>query len=191
MNDRADSPVLTQLLVRMADGDREAGDEFLPLVYDELRRLAHNLVQGEASRAAHATSLVHEAWLRIQKPDLGVDWEGRKHFFRLAARAMRRVLVDRARRRKASKRGGGQADQALDEQLAYWEERKVDTIAVHEALEKLEERDPRLVQIVELRFFGGLTIEETGVALDMTRRQVDHAWAFARGWLMRELKAEL
>ncbi|MBD3162500.1 MAG: sigma-70 family RNA polymerase sigma factor [Candidatus Latescibacteria bacterium] len=176
-----------RLLRRLEEGDDQAAEELLPLIYQELRSIAGRLMAGE--RKAHtlqATALVHEAWMRL----LGGSEPGsanRQHFLRLAARAMRRVLVDHARAKRADKRGGGKAPQPLDEALAAYEDRPEDLLALDEALTRLGEKDEELLRIVELRYFAGLTLEETAEQVGKTVRQVHLAWGFARGWLKREL----
>jgi len=176
-----------QLLDRINGGDAAAAEELLPIVYEELHAIAHRLMAGE--RRAHTlqtTALVHEAWLRLNGAD--ARYENRRHFLRVAARAMRRVLVDHARRKRAAKRGGEDAPLPLDAALALYEENPVDLLALDEALEGLGRRDETLARIVELRFFAGLTLEEAGGVLGLTVRQVHRGWTFARGWLRRELE---
>ncbi len=180
----------TQLLLRMARGDSLASAELLPLLYDELHGIAQRFMAGERrDHTLQPTALLNEAWLRLAgSPD--AQYVDRTHFLRVAARAMRHVLVDHARAKRSAKRGGGRAAVSLDidEALAYWESDHTDLLALHEALERLNEKDPQLNDIVELRFFGGLTAEETGSALGLTERQVGLGWSFARGWLHRELQ---
>ncbi len=178
----------TQLLVRMAGGDARAATELLPILYDELHGLARRLMSDERrNHTLQPTALLHEAWLRLA----GTASEGyvdRTHFLRVAARAMRQVLVDHARTKRAAKRGGGRVEARLDDALAYWEQDHTDLLALDEALKRLAEKDPQLLDIVELRFFGGLTAEETAKALHLTERKVRLGWSFARGWLRRELQ---
>ena len=175
------------LLQRLAEGDEAAGNELFDLVYEELHGLArHLMVQERAEHTLQATALVNEAWIRLSggsTPAL----ENRRHFVRLAARAMRRVLVDHARARAADKRGGGVRPERLTGALAFYEERQVDLLALDEALQRLGEEDRELLRIVELRYFAGLTLQEVGVSLGKTVRQVHLGWTFARGWLKREL----
>ena len=175
-------------LLRLAQSDEAAADELQPLIYAELHDLARALMHAErGDHTLQATALVHEAWLRLAQSEDPPDPEDRRYFLGAAARAMRRILVEHARKVQADKRGG-QRPQSLepgDDVDAPGE--AVDTLALHEALERLGERDPELVQIVELRYFAGLTLAETGDALGQTVRQVHRAWGLARGWLQREL----
>jgi RNA polymerase sigma factor (TIGR02999 family) len=176
-----------RLLRRLGEGDERAADELLPLLYQELRSIAGRLMAGERrSHTLQATALVHEAWLRLGG-GAGAEAEDRKHFLRLAARAMRRVLVDHARAKRAGKRGGDRTPQPLAEDLAFYEDRPEDLLALDEALTRLGEHDEELLRVVELRFFAGLTLRETGEQVGKTLRQVDLAWGFARGWLRREM----
>jgi len=177
----------TRLLRRMIDGDSSAAEELLPVVYSELHGLARKLMGGERrDHTLQATALIHEAWLRLMG-GAELSFEDRGHFMRVAARAMRRVLVDHARAKNAGKRGEGRKAVALDEALAYWEKDHTDLLALDEALERLGEKDEQLLRVVELRFFGGLTNEEAGEPLGLTERQVRLAWTSARGWLKREM----
>ncbi|MCE9592646.1 MAG: sigma-70 family RNA polymerase sigma factor [Planctomycetes bacterium] len=179
----------TLLLQRMEAGDSAAQSQLLELLYREMHTLAEKSMREErANHTLQATALVHEVWLRLIGGD-GQRWESRAHFLCTAAKAMRRVLVDHARRRMADKRGAGHERVTLDDALASYEERAVDVLALDQALEKLAAKDAELARIVELRFFAGLTTEETGKALGLSVRQVEGAWVTARGWLHRELKA--
>lgn len=192
------APEATVLLRRSSAGDGDARDALLRLLYSELRSLAARQMQRERKdHTLQPTVLVHEAWMRlIEEPGQGVPdagaaggpaWDGRAHFLRMAAKAMRNVLVDHARRRGAQKRGASAARAELDDVLATYETRALDVLALDEALERLAQRDEELARVVELRFFGGLTVEETGAALGLGVRQVEGAWVTARGWLRREL----
>ena len=178
----------TRLLRRIADGDEGAAAELFPVIYDDLRRLAASYLGRE--RKGHTlqpTALVHEAFLRlVAAKDL--DVVDRAHFFRLAARAMRQLLVDHARRRKAQKRGGGAVlqTQSLVEGAAG-PQREATVIEVHEALEALAALDPRKAQLVEMRFFGGMTIAEAAAALGVGHATAERDWAFARSWLADRL----
>jgi RNA polymerase sigma factor (TIGR02999 family) len=179
---------VTQILDALAHGDAQAADQLWPLVYDELRRLATSKLRGEApGQTLQPTALVHEAYLRLVGSEPESGWAGRGHFFAAAAEAMRRILVERARRRQARKRGGGlsRADLDLDGLAAL--QRSEDLIALDEALTKLAARDPRKAKLVEMRFFAGLTLDETAAALDISPATADRDWAFARAWLYREL----
>jgi len=181
---------ITRLLKAHTAGDSGALNDLLPLVYDELRRMAHRRMQGE--RDGHTfstTALVHEAYLELVDLDR-IDWQDRNHFFSLAARVMRNVLVDYAVKRKAEKRGGDRDRVPLREEDAVNEVDLADVIAVHEALNRLETFDERQARVVECRFFGGLTIEETSEALDVSPATVGRDWRVARAWLNRELTNE-
>lgn len=175
-----------KLLMRMEAGDEAAAAELMPIVYDEMRRIAKRLMTDERkNHTLQTTALIHEAWMRLGDAS---RYEDRRHFLRVAARAMRNVLVDHARVKRAKKRGGGKPTVPLDEALAAYEAKHIDVIALNEALKKLGETDPELLRIVELRMFGGLTMKATGDVVGKTLRQVDRAWTFARGWIRRELE---
>jgi RNA polymerase sigma factor (TIGR02999 family) len=183
-----DRQSITDLLLQVRQGEPDAMDRLFPLVYGELRRIAHRQLQGE--RPGHTlgtTGLVNETYLKLVDQDR-VEWRDRGHFFALAARAMRRILVDYARRYRALRRGGGVRPLALREDDAATDERSDTLIALDEALERLSEMNPRLSQVVECRYFGGLTEEETAEALGVTTRTVQRDWAKARGWLFLELR---
>lgn len=159
----------------------------MPLVYNELRRLARRYLVGEsAGHTLQSTALVHEAYMRLVDWR-NVEWQSRAHFFGLAAQMMRRVLVDRARERQAAKRGSGSVKLALDHALEMPADDKVDLRALDQALTRLERLDPQQSRIVELRFFGGLSIEETATALGISTATVKRSWSTARAWLRREL----
>lgn len=178
---------LTDLLARW-DGDANARDRALAVVYDELRRMAAGLISGnERGVTLQATALVNEALLKL----LGhaPSWENRSHFFGVAARAMRQILVDYARRRQADKRGGGIAHVELDAALEVPGEDRLDLLALDQALQRLEQLDPAQVRIVELRYFVGLSIEDTAATLGLHPSAVNREWAMARAWLKRELQA--
>jgi RNA polymerase sigma factor (TIGR02999 family) len=182
----------TTLLLRCANaGDQTARNALLELVYAQMHSLAQAKLRDERSdHTLQATALVHEAWLRIFGADSSEAppaWEGRAQFLGVAARAMRHVLVDHARRRDAQKRSPQGRRVELDVSLASFEERAFDLVALDESLERLAARDAELARVVELRYFGGLTTEETGRALGLSVRQVEGAWVTARGWLRREL----
>lgn len=181
---------ITKLLKAHAAGDSDALDDLLPLVYDELRRMAHRRMREE--RAGHTfstTALVHEAYLELVDLD-SIDWQDRTHFFAIAARVMRNVLVDYAVKRTAQKRGGNRDRVPLCEEDAPVEVNLADVLAVHQALKQLGKRDERQARVVECRFFGGLTIDETAEALDISPATVGRDWRVARAWLNRELKNE-
>jgi RNA polymerase sigma factor (TIGR02999 family) len=170
--------------------DAAAAERLLPLVYEELRRLAHRQLLAERSdHTLNTTGLVHEAYLRLAVP-AGVQWADRAHFFAVAARAMRRVLIDHARRYHAFKRGGSRVRVALDQANLAVEERAEGLLALDEALSRLAALDSRQSRVVECRFFGGMSEEETAAALGVTARTVRRDWVKARGWLYQELREE-
>ena len=184
---RATQDQVTQLLAAAGEGDSRAASDLLPLVYEELRRLARSQMKKEASgRTLQATALVHEAYLRL----VGVTdlkWENRGHFFGAAARAMRRILVDEARKRGRQKRGG-EFDRIELDQADAPAPGKTDLMGLDDALDRLERDDARKAEIVMLRYFAGLSIEETAAALGLSTATVKKEWAFARAWLKRELE---
>lgn len=168
-----------------SEGDRQTAGDLLPLVYAELRNLARaKLAQEAPGQTLTPTALVHEAYLRIAGY---ATWEGRRHFFFAAARAMREILVEKARRKAGPKRGGGAQRQELDEACAVVEPPSDDVLAIHEALQELEERDPLEAQIVLLRYFTGLTMDETAEILGMPPRTLDRHWRYIRAWMMKRL----
>lgn len=181
---------ITQLLLEFKSGKSEALDELLPAVYDELRRLAHSYLNSErGDHTLQPTALVHEAYLRLtrQKP---IEWQNRAHFFGIAARLMRQILVDYARARGREKRGGAYATRVtLDKAFGFAAASSFDVLILDEALYRLEKLDAEQARIVELRFFGGLTIEETAQALDVSPATVKREWRTAKFWLLRELNA--
>jgi RNA polymerase sigma factor (TIGR02999 family) len=178
---------ITQLLKEWNAGDRRALDRLTPLVHDELRRQAARYLRRERpGHTLQTTALINEAYLRlIDAKD--VRWQSRAHFFAIAANLMRRVLVEHARRRDAGKRGGSQVRVQLDEALAVADETDVDVLAVDEALDRLAAVDPQQARVVELRFFGGLSVEETARALGVSPKTVKRDWSVARAWLRREI----
>jgi RNA polymerase sigma factor (TIGR02999 family) len=162
----------------------------MPLVYDELRRLArHYLSRERADHTLQATALVHEAFLRLVD-QTQVTWQNRAHFFGIAAQMMRRILVNHAEAHKAEKRGGHARKLALADAVSFADEREVDLVALDDALKTLEKIDPQKCRIVELRFFGGLTIEETAEAMGVSDATVERNWRLAKAWLRRELSKE-
>jgi RNA polymerase sigma-70 factor (ECF subfamily) len=178
---------ITRILQEVSGGNREAPARLMPLVYDELRRLAdHYLRRERPDHTLQPTALVHEAYLRLID-QTRVDWQNRAHFFGVAAQLMRRILVDHARRHQASKRGGFQQKLALDEAVDYSQTRDVDLVKLDDALTALAKFDARQSRIVELRFFGGLTIEETAEALGISPATVKVDWSMAKAWLRREI----
>jgi RNA polymerase sigma factor (TIGR02999 family) len=178
---------ITHLLKEWGEGDQQALDELTPLVYEELRQQAARYLRKERpNHSLQATALINEAFLRlIDVKD--VQWQNRAHFFAIAANLMRRILVDHARRRDAEKRGGSQVCLTLDEGLAWASEPDVDLLAIDEALDRLAVIDEQQARIVELRFFSGLTVEETATALGISPKTVKRDWSVARAWLKREI----
>ena len=181
---------VTGLLVAWGNGDESVLEELMPIVHGELRRLARRLMRGErGNHTLQTTALVNEAYLRLV--DLNrVRWQDRAHFFAMSARLMRRILVDHARSRNYQKRGGALRRVSLDEALVVSGERGTDLVALDDALAALAAVDPRKSQVVELRFFGGLSIEEAAEALQVSGETVLRDWRFARAWLRRELSEE-
>jgi RNA polymerase sigma factor (TIGR02999 family) len=184
------SPQVTQLLVAWGKGDELAGDQLMSLVYEELHRLAHRYMKRESpGHTLQTSALVNEAFVRLVDQK-NVRWKNRAHFFGIAAQMMRRILVDYARGRNYAKRGGGAQQISLDEGLIVSDERSAEVIGVHEALERLVEFDSRKSQIIELRFFGGLSIEETAEVLGVSPGTVMRDWTLAKAWLRREMSNE-
>jgi RNA polymerase sigma-70 factor, ECF subfamily len=178
---------VTQLLIAWSGGDPAARDELMPLVYEELRRLAHQCMRRErATHTLQTSALINEAYLRLVDQK-NIQWQDRAHFFGIAARLMRQVLVDYARTRNYSKRGGDGRRVSLDEAMIVSKERAAEVVALDEALKTLAGIDPRQSQIVELRFFGGLTIEETAEVLAVSAGTVMRDWTLAKAWLRRAL----
>lgn len=178
---------ITRLLLDWRDGDQAALEQLAPLVYDELRRLAHRRLRHERpGHTLQTTALVNEAYLRLID-QREVSWQNRAHFFAVAARLMRRILVDYARSRHYAKRAGEERKVALEEAAEVSDERGAELIAIDEALESLAAFDERKSQVVELRFFGGLTIDETAEVLQVSHATIEREWTTARAWLYREL----
>ena len=181
------APQITRIVNELAAGDRAAAERLFPLLYDEFRKLAHRYLAAE--RPGHTldpTALVHEAYMKLVD-QTQVVWLGKKHFFAAGAHIMRHILVDHARRKRRVKRGGGRHRITLDEHVALSPERHEDVLAVDEAMVKLAEEDARQATIVELRFFGGLTVAEVAAVLGVPKRTVERKWTLARAWLRREL----
>jgi RNA polymerase sigma factor (TIGR02999 family) len=177
----------TELLRAWANGNREALDQLTPRVYEQLRRIAgHHMRNEQSRRSMQTTALVHEAYLKLIDV-ANVDWRHRAHFFAVSSQIMRRILLDRARRRTAGKRGGKRASLNLDEIPDVSSARASQVIALDAALNALAEFDPRKAQVVELRFFGGLTAEDTAVVLKISPETVLRDWKLARAWLLNEL----
>ena len=172
----------------MADADDLSLDKLLPVVYQELRRLAAGYIRREKpGQTLQPTALVHEAYLRLMKDKPG-RWQNRAHFCAIAAHSMRQILIEKARARGAAKRGGARHRITLDDRLAAAEDRSVDLLALDEALQRLAEIDPEQARLVELRFFGGLTVEETADAMNISPATVKRHWTVAKAWLTRELE---
>ena len=192
MTEPASAAHVTQLLREWQDGSQDALDRLVPLVYDELHALAsRHLAHEWRHDRLQTTVVVNEAYLRLfgQRE---IDWQNRGHFFAIAAQLMRRILVDHARRQLRQKRGGGELPVELDDALAAPSPPvdAVDALDLDRALEKLQQLDPDQAQLVELRFFGGLTVEETAAALGISPATVKREWALAKGWLYRELRGD-
>ena len=176
-----------KILSAISSGDRSGTDRLMEMVYEDIRACAKNLLHEETRRhTLQPTALVHEAFVKLVG-NADVDWRGKSHFLAVGATAMRQILVDYARRRSASKRGGGRMRITLDETMTVSPRRDEDVLAVNEALDKLAQIDARRARIVELRFFGGLTNDEVAGALDVSRQTVHRQWSGARVWLRREL----
>jgi len=182
------APDVTRLLLAWREGDNRALEQLAPLVYRELRKLAHARMRAEDPEASlDTTDLVHEAYLRLVDARR-VSWQNRTHFFALCARAMRRILVDAARRRRSLKRGGGILMVPLEKSLPVSSERDSDLLALDEALADLSTADPRQGQVVELRYFGGLSVDETARVLNVSTHTVVRDWNMAKLWLLRALR---
>lgn len=182
-----DAANVTVVLQRIADGDHEAAEQLLPFVYDELRRMANAAMSGQSkAHTLQPTALVHEAYVRLLRPAEG--YENRSHFMAVASMAMRQILTDHARRKRAARRGGDkQKLSAENVQLEGPDVGGVDVVALDDALTKLAELDPRRHRVVELRFFGGLSVEEVAALMNVSRSTVEADWRAARAWLSVEL----
>ena len=180
---------VTRILSAIEHGDLRASEQLLPLVYDELRKLAaRRLAQEKPGQTLQATALVHDAYLRLVGHEDSRSWDGRGHFFAAAAEAMRRILLDRARDRGRLKRGGGRHRESLDlDRIGADDAPPDDLIDLDEALGRLARLDPRGAELVKLRLFAGLTLDEAAAALGVVRRTAERDWAFARAWLFRQL----
>jgi RNA polymerase sigma factor (TIGR02999 family) len=179
---------VTQILHQIESGDQAAADELLPIVYQELRKLAaHQLSNEKPGQTLQATALVHDAWLRLVGSDVDIRWNGRGHFFAAAARAMQRILVERARHKQRLRAGGGHKRVPLSDNLAAIQGPSPDVLAVDEALEKLEQQDHRKAELIRLRYFAGLTLAEAARALGISDSTADNDWAYAKTWLRLEL----
>ena len=183
----ARSHEVTRLLLELRDGNENVVNELIPLVYDELRRIArHQLVGERADHTLSTTALVHEAYFRLVKLDQ-IEWQDRAHFCAIASQAMRRILVDHARRRNAQKRGGSQPHLSLDENRIAVDDQAELILSLDQALTRLSALDERLAQVVEYRYFGGLTEEEAAEVLEVSPRTVRRDWKKAKAWLFKEL----
>lgn len=180
---------VTSMLCALEQGDAQAGAQLLPFVYDELRRLAaQKLAQEKPGQTLQATALVHEAYLRLVAPERARQWNGRRHFFHAAAEAMRRVLVDRARHKRSRKCGGAWQRVDVDPAVAVAEDPPDEVVAVHEGLEQLAQHDPVKAELVKLRYFGGLSVEEAADVLGISRATANRYWRYAKAWLFCALK---
>lgn len=191
MEQSSASPLnVTALLVAWSQGDEQARDQLLPLVYDELREIAHRYLSRERrDHTLQTTALVHEAYLRLIDQH-AVQWQNKAHFFGVAAQLMRRILIDYARSHQTAKRGQGAIKLSLDEAIDVADERAADLLALNEALESLAKFDPQKSRVVELKFFGGLTVEETAEVLGVSIPTVVRQWRLAKAWLYQELGKE-
>ena len=183
------APAITELLAKWSSGEKAALDELFPVIEDELRRLAHRRMRAERpGHTLQTSALVNEAYIRIVQQN-DVSWQSRAHFFAIAATMMRRILVDYARRKEYAKRGGGAIHVSLTAADMTADEPAAEITALNEALTRLEEFDPRQARVVELRFFGGLTIKETAEAMGISVDTVKREWSTAKAWLFREMSS--
>jgi RNA polymerase sigma factor (TIGR02999 family) len=181
---------VTCILSAIERGDPQATEQLLPLVYDELRRLAARRIAREnPGQTLDATALVHEAYIRLVNVEQELKWDSRGHFFAAAAEAMRRILVERARRKLAVKHGGLQRRRALDENALADNGQPVDLLLLDEALDELEQREPQAAQLVKLRYFAGLSHQQAAETLGISRRVADRLWTLGRTWLFRRMMA--
>lgn len=182
---------VTVILSRIEQGDAAAAEQLLPLVYDELQRLAAGKMARERpGQTLEATALVHEAYVRLVDGSPARHWNSRWHFYAAAAEAMRRILVDRARRKAAVKHGGGRRRVELDDRLVGNEQRAMDLVALDEALDELETHNAQAAQLVKLRYFVGYSHQEAAERLQISRRAADRLWSVARAWLFQQLAAD-
>lgn len=181
---------VTELLHELKRGNRLAEEKLIPIVYSKLKRIAAGQLRGEGhAHSLQPTALVHEAYIRLTKLQ-EIDWQSRSHFFRISATVMRRILVDHARAQQATKRGEGLDPVSLNEATLFSSERPADVIALDDALKRFAEIDPRAAQVVELRFFAGMTEEEIGNVLEIAARTVKRDWHSAKLWLYEELSSK-
>lgn len=179
---------VTMLLAQLVEGKEEAASKLIPMVYDELRRLAGGYMRRErGDHTLQATALVHEAYLKLVQ-QRSVDWQSRAHFFGIAAQMMRRILIDHARGHLRDKRGAGQQVVPLDEAVVFSPEQSAEMLRVDESLQRLSKLDPRQAKVVELRFFGGLTVEETADVLKISPKTVKREWSVAKAWLHGDMR---
>jgi RNA polymerase sigma factor (TIGR02999 family) len=179
---------VTRILNALEQGQAQAAGELLPLVYDELRRIAGHKMAGESpGHTLQATALVHEAWLRLVGPE-DHAWQNRAHFFAAAAEAMRRILVEHARRKQSQKRGGGAEHAELNEAHVLLAAPPDELLAVHDALDQLTREDPQAAELVKLRYFVGMTMDQAASALNLPKRTAEGIWTYARVWLHREIR---
>jgi RNA polymerase sigma factor (TIGR02999 family) len=184
---RAAPRAITQLLVEWGKGDARALDKLMPLVYEELHRIARHYMAGERpGHTLQTTALIHEAYLRLTNQE-EIAWQNRAHFFAVAAQAMRRILVDHARSRDAAKRGGGVPKAAMEETALLTQKQARELVALDDALRDLTTIDPRKSQVVELRYFGGMSVEETAEILGVSSVTVMREWSTAKAWLLRAI----
>ena len=182
---------MTRILEAIQQGDPKAGEELLPLVYDELRKVATAKMANEKlGQTLQPTALVHEAWLKIAGEG-GEQFANRRHFFKVAATAMQQILIDNARRKQALKHGANQANEELHESRIAMSVPSEELLAVNDALATLALEDPQAAEVVQMRYFVGMTVPEIAVALDLAPRTVDRHWAFARAWLKRTIRGSL
>ena len=182
---------VTRILSAVQAGDRKAAGELLPLVYDELRKLAAaRLAQESPGQTLQATALVHEAYLRLVGPEDAACWDNRGHFFAAAAKAMRRILIEKARKKRGPEAGGQFVRHELDLEQPAAMDRSEELLVLDEALDRLAEIEPRAAEVVKLRYFVGLTVAEAAAALGISPRTADDDWAYARAWLVAEIRGE-
>jgi RNA polymerase sigma-70 factor, ECF subfamily len=181
-------PDVSVLLAELANGNQGAAEKLVPLVYEELKRLArHHMRRERPDHTLQTTALVHEAYLKLVRQE-GVNWQGRAHFLGVASQLMRRILIDHARGQLRAKRGAGKALVPISEELAFSPEQSEDLLRLDDALKRLSTIDPRQGRIVELRFFGGLSVDETSEFLGVSPKTVKRDWAVAKAWLHAELR---
>ena len=183
---------ITRVLNAIETGNSKATDELLPLVYDQLRRMAaQKLAKEKVGQTLSATALVHEAYMKLAKPDgHALDWQGQRHFFAAAAQSMRRILINRARDKNRIKRGGNRQRLSLDLAQLSFDEQSDDLIALDEAIENLAVENPVVAELVQLRFFAGLSLGDAAKTLGVGRRTADRYWAYARAWLYRKIRGD-